>query len=163
MVMPRLTYDEYLAQKLQSAAFRQAWAESESASQLKRLRIEKKISQAELARRVGTKQPSIARLESGYGFRNLTFLKKVADALDATVEIRITPKKLTAARNAGSCNCCCKNSWCVNVYCVISVLLSQNLAQAFARKVQLFLRRFRGLFYKAMQNHKASFCARDIE
>jgi len=97
MVMPRLTYDEYLAQNLQSAAFRQAWAESESASQLKRLRIEKKISQAELARRVGTKQPSIARLESGYGFRNLTFLKKVADALDATVEIRITPKKLTAA------------------------------------------------------------------
>ncbi|MCG3141940.1 MAG: hypothetical protein HDKAJFGB_03283 [Anaerolineae bacterium] len=97
--MPQYTFthQEFLQQQLQDPAFRAAYEALAPAYELKRLRILKKISQAELARRVGTKQPSIARLESGYGFRNLTFLKKVADALDATVEIRITPKKLTAA------------------------------------------------------------------
>ncbi len=92
-----LTLEEYLNEQLQDPAFRAAWEESEPAYELKRLRILKKLSQAELARKVGTRQPSIARLESGYGFRNLTFLKKVAEALDAQVEIRITPKKLSAA------------------------------------------------------------------
>ena len=97
MTLPRLTFDDYLAEKLKDPKFRTAWEASEPAYELKRLRILKKLSQAELARQVGTKQPSIARLESGYGFRNLTFLKRVADALDAQVEIRITPKKMNAA------------------------------------------------------------------
>jgi|GEM_PF-374719 len=97
MTQYTFTHQEFLQQQLQDPAFRAAYEALTPAYELKRLRILKKISQAELARRVGTKQPSIARLESGYGFRNLTFLKKVADALDATVEIRITPKKLTAA------------------------------------------------------------------
>ena len=92
-----MTAEEYLNENLQDPAFRAAWEESEPAYELKRLRIMKKLSRAELARKVGTRQPSIARLESGYGFRNLAFLKKVAEALDAQVEIRITPKKMTAA------------------------------------------------------------------
>lgn len=90
------THQEFLQQQLQDPEFRAAYEALEPAYELKRLRILKRISQAELARQVGTKQPSIARLESGYGFRNLTFLKKVADALDAQVEIRITPKKAAA-------------------------------------------------------------------
>lgn len=89
----RLTFDDYLIDRLQEPEFRAGWDETAPAYELKRLRILKKLSQAELARQVGTKQPSIARLENGYGFRNLTFVKKVAEALDAQVEIRITPKK----------------------------------------------------------------------
>ena len=91
------THQEFLQQQLQAPEFRAAYEALAPAYELKRLRILKKLSQSDLARRVGTRQPSIARLESGYGFRNLTFLKKVADALDAEVEIRITPKKITTA------------------------------------------------------------------
>ncbi len=91
------THQEFLHQQFQDPEFRAAYEALAPAYELKRLRILKKLSHAELARQVGTKQPSIARLESGYGFRNLRFLRKVADALDAEVEIRIMPKKMNAA------------------------------------------------------------------
>lgn len=91
-----MTHKEFLDEQLKDPAFREAWEASEPAYQLRRLRILKKLSQAELARRVGTKQPSIARLESGQAMKNLTFLRKVAAALDAEVEIRLKPKAAAA-------------------------------------------------------------------
>ncbi len=87
-----LTYEQYLEEQLKDPEFRQAWEDSEPAYQLKRLRILKKLSQTELAKKVGTRQPSIARLESGYGINNLNFLRRVAEALDAEVEIHLKPK-----------------------------------------------------------------------
>jgi DNA-binding XRE family transcriptional regulator len=48
----------------------------------------KGLSQAALAEKVGTKQAAIARLESGRANPTLKFLLKVADALDAEVELR---------------------------------------------------------------------------
>jgi transcriptional regulator with XRE-family HTH domain len=87
-----LTFEQYLEEQLKDPEFRKAWEESEPAYQLKRLRILKKLSQTELAKKVGTRQPSIARLESGYGINNLNFLRRVAEALDAEVEIRLKPK-----------------------------------------------------------------------
>ena len=87
-----LTHKELLAEQLKDPAFRKAWEESEPAYQLKRLRILKKISQEQLAAQVGTRQPSIARLENGEGFKNLTFVRRVAEALDAEVQIIIKPK-----------------------------------------------------------------------
>ena len=93
-----LTYEQYLEEQLKDPEFALAWEAAEPAYQLKRLRILKKLSQAELAERVGTRQPSIARLESGYGINNLNFLRRVAEALDAEVEIRLVPK--TAAGRA---------------------------------------------------------------
>jgi ribosome-binding protein aMBF1 (putative translation factor) len=44
-------------------------------------RISKGISQAELAKKIGTKQPSIARLERGSYLPSLRFLKKIEEAL----------------------------------------------------------------------------------
>lgn len=93
-----LTYNQYLEEQLRDPEFRKAWEEAEPAHQLKRLRVLKKLSQTELARKVGTRQPSIARLESGYGVNNLNFLRRVAEALDAEVEIRLKPKA-TAGRS----------------------------------------------------------------
>ena len=52
-------------------------------------RILKGITQKELAEMVGTKQPSIARIESGSSLPSLSFLKKIADALDTEL---ISPK-----------------------------------------------------------------------
>lgn len=50
-------------------------------------RLAKKMSQAELARRVGTKQSAISRLESGGSNPSFKFLQKVAKALDAKLHI----------------------------------------------------------------------------
>lgn len=55
-----------------------------------RKRAEKRMSQAQLARKIGTKQSAIARLESGTYNPSLAMLRKVAKALDGTLKISIT-------------------------------------------------------------------------
>lgn len=55
-------------------------------------RLEKGLTQKELARRVGTKQSSIARLESGTYNPSLDFLRKVTNALDARLRITVSGK-----------------------------------------------------------------------
>ncbi len=50
-------------------------------------RIEKGLTQKELAQEIGTKQSSISRLESGKYNPTLQFLVKVSKALDANLEI----------------------------------------------------------------------------
>ncbi len=52
------------------------------------LRERKKVSQGELAARVGTKQPAIARLESGRVVPKLDLLGKVARALGRRLAVR---------------------------------------------------------------------------
>lgn len=52
-------------------------------------RIEKNISQKQLAEKMGTKQSALSRLESGNYNPSLAFLKKVATALDAKLSISI--------------------------------------------------------------------------
>ncbi len=54
-----------------------------------RARINKNWSQSELARRVGTRQANISRLEAGLANPTIKFLQKVADALDIEISIRI--------------------------------------------------------------------------
>ena len=62
------------------------------ASALIRLRLEKGLTQEQLAKLLNTKQESIARLESGSSLPSLSTVRKVADALDAEVEINLRPK-----------------------------------------------------------------------
>lgn len=50
-------------------------------------RLEKGMTQAALARKVGTKQSAIARLESGSTNPTLKGLEKIARALDAHLEV----------------------------------------------------------------------------
>ncbi len=45
-------------------------------------RLQEGLTQSQLAKRVGTKQPSIARLESGKTAPSLSFLNEIAKALD---------------------------------------------------------------------------------
>ncbi len=54
-----------------------------------RKRLEKKISQKQLAQRMGTQQSALSRLESGNYNPSLKFLKKVAAALDSRLQISI--------------------------------------------------------------------------
>ena len=65
------------------------------------LRLKKGLSQRQLAERVGTHQPSISRLEAGR-IGSLSFLHKVASALDASLEIRFVPRQPASARRARS-------------------------------------------------------------
>ncbi len=66
------------------------------ASTLIRLRLAKGLTQEQLAMLLNTKQESIARLESGGALPSLSMVKKVADALDADLEINLRPKHESA-------------------------------------------------------------------
>ncbi len=88
----KITYEDWLAEKLKDPEFVKADHELGPGYQIARLRIMRGLTQAQLAELVGTKQPSIARLESGETLPSLAFLEKVASALDARLEINIVPK-----------------------------------------------------------------------
>ena len=58
-----------------------------------------KLTQRELARRVGTTQSVIARLEDAdYEGHSLTMLKRIATALNQRLEIRFSPLPRHSAR-----------------------------------------------------------------
>ena len=55
-------------------------------------RIKRKISQEELAKRMGTGQAVISRLEGANASPSLSLIKRLAAALNLKVELRFTPK-----------------------------------------------------------------------
>jgi len=63
--------------------------------QVARLRLLRGLTQDQLAEIVGTSPIAIARLENGSSVPSLSFLERIAEALDATVEIKIKPKPLS--------------------------------------------------------------------
>jgi DNA-binding XRE family transcriptional regulator len=89
------SFDAFLAQEMKDPAFARKYEalgpEFEIISQLIALRNKRKLTQAQLAKRVGTKQPSIARLEKQAQAGNLAFLQRVASALGARIEVRLVP------------------------------------------------------------------------
>lgn len=52
-------------------------------------RLEKKMSQKQLAEKIGTKQSAIARLEGGNTNPSVAFLEKVSKALGSKLQISI--------------------------------------------------------------------------
>lgn len=56
-------------------------------------RIKRGLTQSQLARKTGTKQESIARLESSVCLPSLRFLKRVADAMGMDVVVKLVEKK----------------------------------------------------------------------
>ncbi len=86
-----LQFEDWETEKLKDPEF-QAVAEAlEPGYQIARLRILKGLTQAQLAEMVGTRQPSVARLENGTSGPSLSFLDKVAIALNARIEARLAP------------------------------------------------------------------------
>lgn len=91
------TWDDVVRSKLPSTApwyapISTALRELEPGYQIARLRIRRGLTQAQLAEMVGTRQPSIARLENGNSIPSLSFLRRIADALDARIELRLIPE-----------------------------------------------------------------------
>lgn len=87
-------------QQLRDPEFRHAYEELEPEFKIVRqlidLRLKRGWTQAQLAERVGTRQPNIARLEGRGHSQNLSFLERVANALGARVEVQIVPREAKA-------------------------------------------------------------------
>ena len=79
------TWDEIEADLMKDPGFRKAWADIQPEYQLARqmigARLAKKMSQAQLAKRAGTGQAVISRLEGGNAKPSFTLVKKIANAL----------------------------------------------------------------------------------
>lgn len=56
-------------------------------------RIEKGLTQKQLAQKVGTKQSAISRFESGSYNPSFSFLKKLAHAMDSELKISLTEQR----------------------------------------------------------------------
>jgi len=86
------SFEEWSARQLQDPEFRSAVEELEPAYQVIRRRALLGLTQEELAERVGTTQSSIARLESGRAQPSLSFLRRVADALGAQLQVSLVSR-----------------------------------------------------------------------
>lgn len=91
-------FDKYLDEQLMDpdfvARFKKAGEAWDVAIQLAKLRKESGLSQKELARRVGTSQQQISRLESpGYEGHSLSMLRRVAEVLGCSVQVQIQRAK----------------------------------------------------------------------
>lgn len=87
------TFEEDLAARLKNPKFKKLWDESELeyllARKLIEKRLQKKISQRELARKLRTSQAVISRIETMRGNPTLSLLKKIASALDSQLYLQI--------------------------------------------------------------------------
>lgn len=88
--MPR--FEDWEAEKIKDAEFVTASEELEPGYQVARLRMLRGLTQTQLAEMVGTRQPSIARLENGSSTPSLSFLNKIAAALNAKIEVKLVAK-----------------------------------------------------------------------
>lgn len=85
---------KWLADPKVKAEYDALEAEFQIAREIIKARSGLNITQEELAKRIGTKGSSISRVESpGYGKVSLAMLKKIADALNCKLEIKLIPKQ----------------------------------------------------------------------
>jgi DNA-binding XRE family transcriptional regulator len=87
----KTTFKDWQKKQLKDPEYAAIARELEPGYQIARLRIARGLTQAQLAELVGTRQPSIARIENGKTLPSLSFLERVASVLDARVEVHILP------------------------------------------------------------------------
>ena len=90
-------YNDLLKKELKNKQFKKEYDALEEefllAKEIINLRKSNNLTQKQLAVKVGTSQPAIARIESGnYKNISLSFLRKVAKALDAVPIIHLKRK-----------------------------------------------------------------------
>ena len=92
-----IRFEDWEADQMKDPEFRAAVEELEPAYQVARLRIMRGLTQEQLAELVGTKQSSIARLESGNTQPRLSFLRRVVEALGGRLDVRIISEEEATA------------------------------------------------------------------
>jgi len=92
-------YEDFKAQRLKEPEVRKEYEALEPEFRLIRdillRRSQLNISQTQLAKLVGTKQPAISRLERGDGNITINTLHRVADALNADLDISFKDRPQT--------------------------------------------------------------------
>ena len=87
-----MTFEKHKKLLLKNPEFRKIYEETrlerEIATALIRARIEKRLTQTQLAKRMKTKQSVISRVESGQTTPSLSFLKRLADVLDTSLSVQ---------------------------------------------------------------------------
>lgn len=88
-----MNFKQYLKKQLKDKQFKKEWDKLEPEYQLIEslieARLKKGLSQERLARKINTKQESISRVESGRVTPTIPFLKRIAQALDSRLEVRL--------------------------------------------------------------------------
>lgn len=91
-----LRFDDYFDEQMKDPEFKQEYEkvrqENEPLRAILRARVEKGMTQAAIAKKMGTTQSSIARVESGKSHPTIPFMQRLADALDMKLEIRFLPR-----------------------------------------------------------------------
>lgn len=89
-------FQEYLAGQLKNAKIKKHYDEYgkqlEIAYEILQLRKKKGISQSELARRIGTSQSNIARMEAGEQNLTTDTLQKIAEAFNRNLKVEFVGK-----------------------------------------------------------------------
>jgi len=85
------TFRDHLKESLKNSEFKKAWEESEAdfklACQVIEARLKRKLSQRDLAKKVGTSQAAISRIEAMNANPSLAFLKRLSVALGVKLSI----------------------------------------------------------------------------
>ena len=85
------TFEEDLKERLKDPEFKKAWEKTEPeyllARQLIKKRLEAKMSQRQLAKKLKTSQAVISRIETMSGNPTLYQLKKIASALGTSLQV----------------------------------------------------------------------------
>jgi len=82
-----------------NAAFQRELARLKLANQITAARQKRGLSQRALAERIGTKQPTVARMErADYTGYTVTTLAKIAAATGAVLDVRIVSRRLALAK-----------------------------------------------------------------
>ena len=86
-------FKDWLNREMQDPEFREAMEELEPGYQVARLRMKRGLTQKELARLVSTRQSSISRLESGKSQPTISFLRRIAKALNAQIAFQLVSEE----------------------------------------------------------------------
>lgn len=85
------SFERYLAQEMKNKALREAYEKEsqklEIAYQILQLRKQKRISQSVLAKKIGTKQSNIARMEAGQQNFSIDTLQKIAQVFNKDLKV----------------------------------------------------------------------------
>lgn len=91
-----ISFEDLNKKWMKNPNFVKAWEKVEPEYQLARsiigARLKKKMTQSQLAKKIGTKQPVISRIESMSSPPSVSLLKRVAEALDTRLKISFVPK-----------------------------------------------------------------------
>lgn len=94
MTTNEVTFDEYFKRRLKNPAFKREWDKLEPQYQvtreLIRARIEGKISQRQLAKKAGTTQAVISRIENMNVSPSIGLVQRIASSLGKKLEIKFT-------------------------------------------------------------------------